>query len=601
MKMARLEVKGEKPRDLLEAVCRARGCQTSNEIEEFLHTLPPLFNPIGQLPDYAKAEERLLRALKQKERIVIFGDYDCDGITALVQMVDLLKTANHEALLYWFIPDRMEDDYGLTQGAVEKCLAAFQPQLLITVDCGSSSQSAIEFLKEQKVDSIVIDHHSIESGLESHPAYAHLNPKSCPSLDHKASHLVELSAAGLVFLFCEQFVQNTKIKNWNKERSLILAGFGTVVDVMPLRHINRALAKHSLHYANQSELLNKIPGLVALKQIAATTQITVQTYAFQWGPRLNATGRLEEATCSVELLLANNLSTALTFAKKCDVFNQERKALQKKIEESAFRQAEEFLSQNPNTPVLVLADKTWHPGVVGIVASRVKERWMRPAILCGWNESAGYWKGSGRSLEPYDLGAEIKQAVQQRLLLKGGGHRAAAGLTLTFEQLESFRKWLCLHCSNRLEDFQLAHEILAEVEGKLTPNATELAKKWHTLLTRLEPFGMGNPMPHLLLSSAELRWGPEPKTTRETGKIWAYRAGFSWSGEGLLFVDWPETERASSEWKKGECYHLVVQVSTYQGTQKMVYGWKVRDCKRSDKPSETTSNQSKKSKMTELV
>lgn len=601
MKMARLEVKGEKPRDLLEAICRARGCQTIEEIEEFLSALPPLINLISQLPDYAKAEERLLRALKQKERIVIFGDYDCDGITALVQMLDLLKAANHTAL-DWFIPDRMEDDYGLTQGAVEKCLDAFQPQLLITVDCGSSSLSAIQFLKEHKVDCLVIDHHSIELGLESHPAYAHLNPKAFPSLlDNKASHLTELSAAGLVFLFCEQFTQNAQIKNWDKERALILAGFGTVVDVMPLRHINRALAKHSLHCANQSAFLNKIPGLVALKQIASTDRITVQTYAFQWGPRLNATGRLEEATCSVQLLLAPDLATALTFAQKCDTFNQERKAVQKKIEESAFHQAEALLAQNPKTTILVLADKTWHPGVVGIVASRVKERWSRPAILCGWHESSGYWKGSGRGLEPYDLGSEVKQALQQGLLLKGGGHRAAAGLTLALEKLDSLREWLCSNCTHRLEDFQLAHEILAEVEGKLTPNAIELAKKWHTLFTRLEPFGMGNPMPHLLLASAELRWGPEPKMTRDTGKIWAYRAGFSWSGNGLLFVDWPEAERAANEWQKGERYDLVIQVSTYQGAREMVYGWKVRDCQRRDRLTERVSSSVVKSEITELV
>ena len=598
MKVARLEVKGAKPSDLLEAVCRARGCQTSDEMEEFLHALPPLSNPIGELPDYAKAEERLLRALKQKERIVIFGDYDCDGITALVQMVDLLKTANHQAL-HWFIPDRMEDDYGLTQGAAEKCLAAFQPQLLITVDCGSSSQAVVQFLKEQKVDCLVIDHHATESGLESHPAYAHLNPKAYPSLNKKLAKLSELSAAGLVFLFCEQFIQKAKIENWSKERALILAGFGTVVDVMPLCHINRALTKYSLHYANQSEFLNKIPGLVALQQMAATSRITVQTYAFQWGPRLNATGRLEEATCSVQLLLATDVSTALTFAKKCEAFNQERKTVQKEIEESAFSQAEALLSKNPNTPVLVLADKTWHPGVVGIVASRVKERWSRPAILCGWNESAGYWKGSGRSLNPYDLGAEIKQALKEGLLLKGGGHQAAAGLTLTLEQLESFREWLNNHCFHTLEDFQLVHEVLAEVEGKLTPDASDLAKKWHNLFTRLEPFGMGNPTPSLLLSSAELRWGPKPQLTRETGKVWACRAGFSWSGNGLLFVDWPEPERAACEWQKGERYHLVVQVITSQGARETVYGWRVRDCKPSDKLSET--NQSAKNELTQLV
>ena len=576
MKVARLEVKGTKPSDFLEAVCRARGCQTKQETEEFLQELPPIFNPIAQLPDYQKAEERLLRAIQQKERIVIFGDYDCDGITALVQMVHLLETAKHEAL-HWFIPDRMEDDYGLTQSAVEKCLAAFQPQLLIAVDCGSSSQKTIQFLKERQVDCIVIDHHSIESHAKLHPAYAHLNPKSY-LLTNEALKLTELSAAGLVFLFCEQFTKAARIDWWDKDRALILAGFGTVVDVMPLRHINRALIKHSLYLANQSEILKRIPGLLALKKISATQHITVQTYSFQWGPRLNATGRLEEATCSVQLLLSKNLPQALALAEKCNSFNLERKTIQKKIEESAFQQAEELLSQNPDTPILVLSHKEWHPGVVGIVASRVKERWVRPAILCGWHESAGYWKGSGRGLEPYDLGAEIKRALEQGLVLKGGGHRAAAGLTLNPDQFETFREWLNKNCSVALKDFQFAHEVLAEVEGKITSEAANLAQKWHRLFTKLEPFGMGNPLPYLLLSSAELRWGPEPKITQETGKAWAYRAGFSWSGEGLLFVDWPEPERAIKEWKKGERYNLVMHVTSYQGTREMVYGWRVKDC-----------------------
>lgn len=577
MKLVRLAVKNGKPSHLLEAVCRARGCETMDDIEEFLQDLPLIKNPIAQLPDYSKAKERLLQALKQKEHIVIFGDYDVDGITALVQMHDLLKAAHHE-FFHWFIPDRMEDDYGLTQGAVEKCLAAFSPQLIITVDCGSSSQAAIRFLHERNVDCIVIDHHSVELTLNKHPAYAHLNPKAY-ALENSVAALTELSAAGLVFLFCEQFVQDTKIPSWDRDRALILAGLGTIVDVMPLRKINRALAKHSLHRADQPEMLAKIPGLIALKQISGTDQVTVQTYSFQWGPRLNATGRLEEASCSVRLLLSQNSKEALALAQACDDYNRERQAVQRKIESSAFEQAQNFLKKNPNEPVLLLADKEWHPGVVGIVASRVKERWCRPAILCGWHESAGYWKGSGRSLEPYDLGAGIKQALQAGLLLKGGGHRAAAGVTFKAEQLETFRQWLNDHCSHALEDFQLEHEILAEVEGSLTPNALELARKWRALLSRLEPFGMGNPLPHLLLSSAELRWGPEPKHARETGKIWAYRAGFSWSGQGLLFVDWPEPERASQEWQKGLRYNLVVHVNTYQGINELVYGWRVRDCK----------------------
>ncbi|MBX7158528.1 MAG: DHH family phosphoesterase [Verrucomicrobiae bacterium] len=576
MKLVHLEVNGSKPRDLLEAVCRARGCETLEEIEQFLHDLPLFSNSIAQLSDYSKAEERLLRALKNQERTVIFGDYDADGITALVQMHDLLRTANHEAF-DWFIPDRMEDDYGLTQGAVEKCLAAFKPQLIITVDCGSSSQAAIRFLHEHGVDCIVIDHHLVEFTLEKHPAYAHLNPKAY-ALENSAIALTELSAAGLVFLFCEKFVQSTGIQNWNRDRALILAGLGTIVDVMPLRRINRALAKHSLQRANQSEILEKIPGLLALKQVANTDRVTVQTYSFQWGPRLNATGRLEEASCSVQLLLAKNIKEAMSLAQKCDDYNRERQAMQRKMESSAFQQAQSLLEKNPNDIVLLLADKEWHPGVVGIVASRVKERWGRPAILCGWHESAGYWKGSGRSLEPYDLGAGIKQAVEAGLLLKGGGHRAAAGLTLKAEQLEIFRRWLNDNCLHALKDFQLEHEILAKVEGSLTPNALELARKWHALLSRLEPFGMGNPLPHLLLSSAELRWGPEPKLARETRKVWAYRAGFSWSGQGLLFVDWPDPERAANEWKKGDSYNLVVHVNTYQSMNELVYGWRVKDC-----------------------
>ncbi|MEZ5404650.1 MAG: DHHA1 domain-containing protein [Verrucomicrobiia bacterium] len=576
MKLVHLETKGSKPRDLLEAVCHARGCETMEEIEEFLCVSPEISNSIAQLPDYSKAEERLLRALKNQEHIVVFGDYDADGITALVQMHDLLKAAGHDAF-HWFIPDRMEDDYGLTQGAVEKCLAAFHPQLIITVDCGSSSQAAIRFLHEHKVDCIVIDHHSVELSLEKHPSYAHLNPKAF-TLDHSTEALAELSAAGLVFLFCEQFVQAAKIQNWDRERALILAGLGTIVDVMPLRRINRALAKHSLHCANRLEILEKIPGLLALKQVVKTDRVTVQTYSFQWGPRLNAMGRLEEASCSVQLLLSKDIKEAMPLAQKCDDYNRERQLLQRKMESSAFEQAQSLLEKNPNDIVLLLADKEWHPGVVGIVASRVKERWGRPAILCGWHQGAGYWKGSGRSLEPYDLGTGIKQAVEAGLLLKGGGHRAAAGLTLKAEQLEVFRRWLNENCMHALKDFQLEHEILAEVEGSRTPNALELARKWHTLLSRLEPFGMGNPLPHLLLSRAELRWGPEPKLARETGKIWAYRAGFSWSGQGLLFVDWPDPERAANEWKKGESYNLVVHVNTYQGMSELVYGWRVRDC-----------------------
>ncbi len=577
MKVHLLSQEGATPRELLAAVARERGCVDQGEVEKFLEPHPELPNPISEIPDYSKARVRLARALASNERIVLFGDYDCDGVCAVAQMHDFLRAVG-AADLHWFIPERMADDYGLNAASVEKCFNKFKPSLVVSLDCGSSSLDPIRWLTARGVDTIVLDHHQFVGATEGgHPAVAHLNPKAwAPEPGSAMAQLAEMSAGGLTYLLVSQLAQDMECPTWPQHKSLMLAGLSTVADVMPMRGLNRALVKNAMLVANDVEHQG-VPGLAALSEVCKVETVTAQTFGFLWGPRLNATGRLESATAALELLLSTDWTAAKQLAQSCDEWNRERQGIQRAIEKQADQAARETLEAEPGTKIIVLANKAWHCGVVGIVASHIKERFQRPAILCGWHDD-GYWKGSGRSMEPYDLGHHVVSAQAAGLLLKGGGHKLAAGLGVSEDGIEAFSNWMNQGCPCGLHDFHPSFEVLAKVDGSRTPNPDELARKWHELLERLEPTGSGNPMPNLLLEHAKLAWGPQPKQRKESEEVWGYGAGFEWSGRGLIFLTWADPARAASVWRKGSTYSMVVNISKYSRPNGPGYSWRVIAC-----------------------
>jgi single-stranded-DNA-specific exonuclease len=561
-----------------EAVARARGCSTPEEIANFLDSDPVLHNPIAARPEYLLLKTRLEQAKERKERIVIYGDYDCDGITALVQTHDFLKAAGFGDVL-WFIPDRMTDDYGLTASGVQRCVAEGQPNVLIAVDCGSNSHEIITDLQAQGIAVLVVDHHA-PGPAQPHPASAHFNPKTFA--DDEPSPLAELSAAGLIFLLSEQLARDWNITTWDRERALLLAALGTVADVMPMRRINRAIVKQGLH-AIAHGALAKCPGLQALHTFSGEGKVTARTFGFVWGPRINANGRLEDASRAARLLLTHSDAEAAELVQESDAINRERQGLQREVEKSAMDQARARLAEDPACPILILADRAWHSGVVGIVAARIKERYHRPVVVCGWHED-GYWKGSARSMEAYDIGAAVRRALDAGVVERGGGHRAAAGVGIRPEHLDAARAFFEKDCHLTPEDFHASFEILASVIGTRTRDARELAIKWVEVLERLEPFGAGNPEPQLLLEEVILRWGPKPKQRASDNLIWAWSAGFEWTGHGLLFADWYDVERAEREWRPDGTYTMVVspysntRTDPKTGVSRLFSGWRIRDC-----------------------
>lgn len=573
MKLTYIQPDTNSPEAYLESVARSVGCKTKEEIREFLNPCPPIHNTISSLPDYKNAMICLRNAVRTQKNIVIFGDYDCDGITALVQLMDVLNAVAGREKHSWFIPDRMADDYGLTRSGLKRCIDLHNPQLLICVDCGSNSISEIDWLKDKGVECIVIDHHEVVSCDDPHPAVAHLNPKAVDAKNPSIENLVTMSASGLSFLFCEQYAKDESVTHWYRNRSLLLAGLGTLADVMPLVGINRALLKHSLRLANDEKELGRIPGLVALKNVSRTGEVNSGTYGFQWGPRLNALGRLEDATISVKLLLSETLANAEPLAKKCDEANTERKTIQEKILAEAIAEALSLVNIHKHK-VIVLNNKDWHTGVVGIVASKIRELFNRPAIICGWREEDGCWKGSGRSIPGFNLGEATNSAVKKCILLSGGGHKMACGLSFHNKHLTELRNWMNGKCHLTEEDFVPAYTVL----GNMFAQSPEV---WVSIYEQLEPFGSGNPRPTLYVSG-RLMWSGAKRT--KTGTVWGVSAGFSCNDgpDNLIYFTWTNIERAMTEWQKGYDYQMVLHVRKsekgYPDEKRTYYNWHVEDC-----------------------
>ncbi len=579
--------------DLLRALASARGCRTDAECADFIAAAPALDNPLARYPAYGALRDRVARALGRRERICLFGDYDADGITSLAQMQRWWQTAGDPELagLHAFVPDRARHDYGLSSAAVKECLAECRalwgalPSLIIALDCGSTARSVIGNLREEGIDCIVIDHHSVEDGEEEqHPAVAHLNPRAWAGDDEVLSDLRRMSAAGLAFLVCERLACDLALslrRPWDRELSLLLAGVGTVVDVMPLLGRNRALVKGTLRAANEPDepggrsALERIPGLRALHAKSGGGTVDVRTLGYQWGPRLNAPGRMGSAAPPLRLLLTEDPREAEEIAAACDAINRTRQEITLRTELEALAEAEELLRADPPPAILALGRESWDPGIVGIVAGRLRERFHRPAIVCGLNRSDGCWKGSGRGVEGHDLGAEIRAAVEAGLALRGGGHALAAGLSVDADRFEELRTWLNARCRLTTDDLVPRREVLTELTlpgitwseawggngdgGAALPaagerlddprrDATRLTRFWLSLLSSLEPFGAANPKPALLLRGAILRHGPTAKTRRADGSTWALSAGFDFGGQGYLFAEWTDVERARQLW-----------------------------------------------------
>ncbi|MFV2053139.1 single-stranded-DNA-specific exonuclease RecJ [Aliiroseovarius sp. YM-037] len=405
------------------ALCRTlvrRGVEPQ-EAKAFLEPqLRDLLPDPRSLKDMDHAAERFLKAVANQERIAIFADYDVDGGTSAALLIDWLRQKGQQATLY--IPDRIDEGYGPNEPAMEAL--SKDHDLIVCVDCGTLSHDPIAAAKG--ADVIVLDHHL--GGETLPPALAVVNPNR----QDEDGTLGHLCAAGVVFLMLVEAgrqLREAGDKGPDLLAMLDLVALGTVADVAPLIGVNRALVRQGLKVMAQRNR----PGLVALSDVARMdSKPNSYHLGFLLGPRVNAGGRIGQADLGARLLATNDTNEAQALAQRLDDLNTERRDVEAAVRDAALAQAEE---RGLDAPLVWAAGEGWHPGVVGIVASRLKEATNRPAIVIGLDGDEG--KGSGRSVTGVDLGASIQKLTAEGLLLKGGGHKMAAGLTVARDQLDA--------------------------------------------------------------------------------------------------------------------------------------------------------------------
>ncbi|HOX56563.1 MAG TPA: DHHA1 domain-containing protein [Candidatus Paceibacterota bacterium] len=456
------------------------------------------------LPQMGAAVERLLQARLRNEPLVIFGDYDVDGVTSTALLMEVLGALGCQVRYY--LPHRMEEGYGLSQEAVDKCLAQSPTSLLLAVDCGSTASSVIAALRQRGVDVIVLDHHQV--GSPTPAAVALVNPQLAlpsPSADTRQTppinpcgsietcgSFTELCSVGLAFKLAHALLKRARetglpgASALDLRPLLDLVALGTIADVVPLTGENRILASVGLERLNTTQR----PGLAALKKVAQSpARLGTYEVGFQLAPRLNAAGRLETAEEALRLLLARDLAEALPIAQSLDTCNHDRQKIERGIADQVIAAVRTRF--NPQTDfAIVEGDPSWHIGVVGIVAARVLQQFYRPTIILGGDGTD--LRGSGRSIPGFDLAAALRECAG--LLHRQGGHAMAAGLSLPFANLDTFRARFNQIARRTLKPEELQPPLRLDAEIAFA----ELDLECLAAIDRLRPIGQGNPPVQLL-------------------------------------------------------------------------------------------------------
>jgi single-stranded-DNA-specific exonuclease len=451
-----------------------RGYDDAARAKQFLRPGLDQLNPPALLTDLSKAAARLADAIKSNETILVHGDYDVDGMCSTALMTRAMRALGGTVVP--FIPDRRTDGYDLGPAGVAAAIAA-GASVVLTCDCGTTAHAAADALKAAGIDLIISDHHLPGGPLPD--AFAVINPRR---VDDESPDK-DLAAVGVAFKLA---LELTRLMGGNENvvlNMLDLVALATVADVAPLRGENRVFVRRGLALLSDS----KCAGIRALVRSAGLDgkEITAGRIGFILAPRLNALGRLDRAIRGVELLLTDRDDEALGLARVCEEFNRERQEMDKRILDEAMRRVERL--DLDSTYGIVLADQSWHAGVIGIVASRVVEQTSRPAFLIALQDGIG--KGSGRSIPAFDLHSAL--AACGDLLVKHGGHRAAAGLTVNAGRVDEFAARFNQVALDRLTADDLVRELRVDLELPLAEATDDLEK----LLRHMEPFGIGNPGP----------------------------------------------------------------------------------------------------------
>ncbi len=452
-----------------------RGLKTAEEVEFFLQPLLKNLTDPFLLPQMAQAVERVFQAIDAGESVSVYGDYDVDGVTSIMLLTRTLEAYGLRP--HKFLPHRLEEGYGLSFAGLERCLKENSPGLLIAVDCGTTAIAQAAMLKEKGVDLVILDHHEpAQEGLPE--AVAVVNPKLGDDFHY-------LCSAGVVFKLAHALMKQRRLDHFDLKSFLDIVAIGTVADIVPLVAENRLLVRHGLKVLNDT----KHVGLLALIEVCAV-QMPIEAHAvgFRIGPRINAAGRVDRADTALELMLSSDPKKSQELAQSLNEMNQIRQDMEQSMLNEAERAAESMLENTDKVGLAVGADD-WHPGVVGIVASRLMKRFHRPTFVVGFNED-GLGKGSGRSIG----GISLVQAINEcrDLLINGGGHEMAAGISLRKENFPAFQERFAEAVSRQVTDASILQpRLYGDVEIRLPELTLEFIQRYELL----QPFGNSNEPP----------------------------------------------------------------------------------------------------------
>ena len=450
-----------------------RGYEKEEEIDKFLHPdVKNLYHPF-LMRDMKRAIERVIEAVKNKEKILIYGDYDVDGVTGTALLVRFLKGIGGD--VNYYIPHRIKEGYGLSSEGLRFAKEHYV-NLIITVDCGSGSRDLIEEGLRNNLDFVVTDHHESDGRISSLVPF--LNPH-CDDYPFK-----ELSGCGVAFKLLQGLTERLGLSERELYWDFDLLALATVCDVMPLIGENRIFIKHGMRCIKKS----RKKGIKALLKVAGLEGKDINTYhlGYVLGPKINAQGRLKNAEIAVRLFMTDDETEALSIAKKLSCENEKRMKIERRIVKEASSIAEEMKGKYG----FVIFGEEWHPGVIGIAASKIADRFYRPTILISLSDGVG--RGSGRSIPEFDLFRAMEKC--EDLFITFGGHKAACGLNIDPEKIEEFKDRFDKIAEEELKGVELVAKI--KIDSELPPG--EINPKLMEEIALLKPYGIGNPTPIFL-------------------------------------------------------------------------------------------------------
>lgn len=457
-----------------------KGITTDEDVERFLNPSRLDFYDPFLMPDMEKAVDRIVKAISNDEKILIYGDYDADGITSSSILKRYFSDRNVEVGVY--IPNRISEGYGLNKEAINK-IADDDYKLIITVDTGITAIEQVEYAKELGIDIVITDHHEPSEKIPDAVAVV-----DCKRKDNKYPFR-ELAGCGVAFKLTQALSKKLEINENESLKFLDLACIGTISDIVPLVDENRTIAKLGLMLVKQARLV----GLRELLKNAGYKEINTTTIAFGISPRINACGRMGHQDIALELFLTNDPIKARELAGEVEMYNKQRQDVEKKISEEAIEMIEKM---GADDKAIVLGKEDWHHGVIGIVSSKITEKYYKPSILISFEGEEA--KGSGRSIEGFDLHEALEKC--NKYLTNFGGHTMAVGLSLKKKDFEDFKKEFLKYADDKISEDMLVSEILIDEEI----SSKDISLNDVRNLSLLEPFGEANTEPVFIYKNLKI-------------------------------------------------------------------------------------------------